>query len=429
VSSPVQAAVGLAPDPVLPRRDDLLDETFVGARLGELLHRAWGEPVVGGCERVRAKYRMGESLRATYRIGDERSSRLVSARMFRAAKASGQFQRALDAAVGEGADPRSVLFDEPTSTVFWVFPQDRKLRGLERLTSPPSALRGVFGSPWTRSELMAYTPEKAATVRCEDGHGGTVGFAKVQSGKDGRRSVDILRAARRGITDNGVLRLPDAVGYLPDLHMALYSAAPGRPLHQLSRAAVPEAMAALGVALSVLHRQPTDGFGRFTRLDPEQVAAAGELVRAARPDLTTLVGALVGALLSTVPPARPEVLLHGDLHPKNVLVHDAGVSLVDLDLAGVGPAAAELGGTLARLWCPRPGDEIDADTATAAGKALLASYDRPPARDDLLWYAATALLVERAVRAISRIDVAAMADLERVLETALRWAGRREDLR
>jgi hypothetical protein len=67
--------------------------------------------------------------------------------------------------------------------------------------------------------------------------------------------------------------------------------------------------------------------------------------------------------------------------------------------------------------------------ATAAGRALLASYDRPPARDDLLWYAATALLVERAVRAISRIDVAAMADLERVLETALRWAGRREDLR
>ena len=44
---------------------------------------------------------------------------------------------------------------------------------------------------------------------------------------------------------------------------------------------------------------------------------------------------------------------------------------------------------------------------------------------DLLWYAAAALLVERAARAVSRVDVATLADLERVLATALRWAGHR----
>ena len=48
-----------------------------------------------------------------------------------------------------------------------------------------------------------------------------------------------------------------------------------------------------------------------------------------------------------------------------------------------------------------------------------------PSRADLLWYSAAALLVERAVRAISRVDAAAIGDLERVLVTALRWAGPR----
>ena len=402
----------LAPDPALPRRDDLLDDALVGSRLG-----------AKECTRLRAKYRMGESLRATYRLVDDTGSRLVSARMFVAGKAPVQLARARDALLREDAEG-SVLLDEPMSTIFWVFPHDRKLRGLDQLTCPPAALRDVFGTPWTDGELVAYMPEKAATARCLDESGATVGFAKVQVGDEGSRSVAALRAVRRGLAEGDVLRLPDVVGYLPERHLALYSAAPGRPWNQIDRAAVPEAMAALGAALSVLHRRPTDGFAPFTRLEPAGVAGAGRLVQAARPDLAALTGSLVDALLATTPEPGPTVLLHGDLHPKNVLVHDAGVSLVDLDQAGAGPAAAELGGTLARLWCPRPGDEIDATTADAAAAALLDHYHRPSAHEVLLWYAAAALLVERAVRAISRVDVPAMADLDRVLTTALGWTAR-----
>lgn len=426
MNSQLQAVVELAPDPVLLRRDDLLDEALVGARLHELFERTSARGLKTECTRLRAKYRKGESLRVTYRVVDDTGSRLVSARMFAADKAARQVVRAHDAALSVGAPPDSVLFDESMSTIFWIFPQDRKLHGLGQLTCPPPALRDVFGEPWAHSELMAYMPEKSATARCSDESGATVGFAKVQIGEEGSRSVAVLRAARRGLADGGVLRLPDAIGYLPERHMALYSPAPGRPLNQVDRTDVPEAMAALGAALSVLHGQPTEGFARFTRLGPDSVARAGELVRAARPDLAPLTHALVGILLSTPRAPGPRVLLHGDLHPKNVLVHDAGVSLVDLDQAGAGPAAAELGGTLARLWCPRPGDEIEPGTAAAAAEALLDSYDRPPSYDDLLWHAAAALLVERAARAVSRVDVAVMAELDRVLATALRWAGQAE---
>ena len=423
MSGPGYATVALAYDPVLPHRDDLLDDEVVAARLGGLLDRAWGAGHIEGCTRVRAKYRMGVSLRATYRLG----GRLVSARMFPGvAKATSQFLRARDAAVDQGVDPRSVLLDEELSTVLWVFPQDRKLLGLAQLTSPPPALRHVFGAPWTRSELMAYTPEKAATVRCEDPRGVTLGFAKAQSAEAGARGVATLRAVRRGIAEHDVLRLPDVVAHLPEHHMALFSPAPGRPLNRLDRTAVPDAMTALGLALSLLHASSTAGFARFTRLDPDQVEAAGHVVVAARPDLELLTGALVRVLLRTAPEPVPSVLLHGDLHPKNILVHDGGVSLVDLDQAGAGPAAAELGGVLARLWCPRPGDEIGADTADDAADALLTSYDRTPSRDHLLWYAAAALLVERAARAIGRVDVAAIGELESVLVTGLRWAEKQE---
>jgi aminoglycoside phosphotransferase len=430
VNSPAQAAVTLAPDPVLPRRDDLLDDELVGTRLDELLGRA-RDGRTGDCARVCAKYRMGESLRATYRVGRGVDERLVSARMFPAASAAGQFLHARDAAVGQGADPGSVLFDPVTSTVFWVFPQDRKLLGLGRLTSPPPELRSGFAVPWTQSELKAYKPEKAATVRCADAHGRTVGFAKLQRGDAGRRSVALLRAARRGIAEHGILRLPKAIGYLREQHeqceqhLALFSPAPGCPLDQLRVTTYPDAMATLGAALSVLHAQPTDGFVPFTRLGPAQLVAAGDLVCAARPDLAPVTDGLVDVLLQTAPTPGPNVLLHGDLHFKNVLVHESGVSLVDFDEACAGPASAELGGVLARLWCPGPRDTIDPDTAQAAAEALLAGYDGRPSRADLLWYAAAALLVERAVRAIRRVDVAAIDDLERVLVLALRWAGQR----
>ena len=270
---------------------------------------------------------------------------------------------------------------------------------------------------------MAYTPEKAATVRCMDSRGATVGFAKLQGADDGRRSVDTLRAARRGIPEHGILRLPEAVGYLPEQHLALFSPAPGRPLHQLDRSAVPSHDRARRRALRAprpthrrvraVHpagRRPGGGRGPPGVRGPAGPGAAGRGARRrAAADGTR---------------ARPGVLLHGDLHPKNVLVHDSGVSLVDLDQAGVGPAARarrHAGQALA----PRPRDEIDADTAEAAGEALLAAYDRPPSLATTCSGTPTALLVERAARAINRLDLATINDLEGVLATALVWARRR----
>ena len=428
MNSAVHAPAELAPDPLLTRRDDLLDDALAGVVLSRLLEDA-GHPRPHSCTRTRARYRRGEGLRATYQVHDELGPRLVSARMFAATKAAAKFVQARDAAVERGAPRGSVLFDESLATVFWLFPEDRKLRGLHHLMSPPPQARSAFGQPWSSSELVAYTPEKAATVRCLGEAGTTIGFAKVQLDDVPQRSVALLNAVRRGVPPGGPLSLPHAVALLPDHHMALYSPAPGTPLHELPRESVPDAMAHLGEALRVLHGLPTQGFSAFTRLASPRIREAGELVRSARPELAPLVGSLLDVLLSEPPAPAAPVLLHGDLHPKNVLVHQAGVSLVDLDQAAAGPAAAELGSTLARLWSPRPGDELPAPAAAAAGDALLAGYGRSPDHPDLVWYAAAALLVERSARAVNRVDLATLAVLDQVLTTALHWAAHRTEAR
>jgi aminoglycoside phosphotransferase len=428
------ASPGLAADPALPHRDRLLDASEAGARLRAALARA-GAPDAGpGCVLLRTKYRIGESLRVTLRLGGRRDGelagdRLVSARMFPPEQAAAQAERALAAAARAGAPADAVVVDEELGTVFWTFPHDRKLEGASSLLSPPPSACDAFGARWAGSELVAYSPEKAATARCLDAHGGTLGYGKVALGHAGARSLATLHAARRLSAPGDALTLPVPVTYLPEHHLALCTAAPGEPLHALPTEQLPPAMDRLGRALGQLHRAPAAGCPPFTRLEIGRVRRAGELVATARPDLADLTGRLVARLAASAPVARPAVLLHGDLHPKNVLVHGTGISLVDLDQAAAGPPAAELGGLLARLWCPRPADGIEPGVGEAAAAAVLASYPRRLDDHDLRWYAAAALLVERGGRAVNRVHVDTLIDLERVLTLADTWvptrAGRR----
>lgn len=422
------AGTSLAPDPALPHRDELLDDALVGQRLERLLAPDGdGGSRVLSCVRTRAKYRVGESLRATFEVRLHGATRLVSARMFAAGAPRPEWAKPAPDADSDvtGSSPTTVA-DPSIDTDFWVFPADRKLIGLPALLWPPREARTAFAATWTRSRLLAYSPEKAATVRCLTERGDTLGYAKVQLGDEGLRSIAVLQAVTSGLDGDARLRLPAAVGYVAQHHMALYDAAPGRPLAELPATAMPEAMAALGRALTVLHHQPVGDLPPFSRLLPSRIVRAAELIGAARPDVADEVALLVAALLATPPGAASTVLLHGDVHPKNVLVHAAGVSLIDLDQAAVGPAAAELGGLLARLWCPRGRTGLSASTGTAAVTALLDSYQGTLERDDLLWYAAAALLVERGLRALNRVDHEGLMELSSVLAVARQWAERRE---
>jgi Ser/Thr protein kinase RdoA (MazF antagonist) len=146
------------------------------------------------------------------------------------------------------------------------------------------------------------------------------------------------------------------------------------------------------------------------------VAAIG----AARPDVADELHELRRRLAARRPGGLT-VLLHGDCHPKNLLVDDADVALIDLDQAGLGPAAADIGSYLARLRLAtvvgRQSPEEEATMATA----FLAGYDavRPqPTEDALRWHLAAALLAEQSLRGVNRVRSDVLVHLPGVLAAA-----------
>lgn len=416
--------VRFAPDPALPHRDLLLDPAQVAGRLERLLPQWSLAGPVEECERLRGKYRLGESLRAVHRVRTGDRELLVSARMFRPGRA--------------GREPAPGLVDEEIDTVFWLFPADRKLRTTGWLDTVPAGLRDVFGEPWVTSVVAAYAPERAVTARCLAASGAVLGYAKEfhaalpkdagpdadPGAADGLRSQAILTAARDGLPAGSPLRLATPLGYRDGV--SLYSALPGVPLSGVPLR--PPVLAALGRALAALHARPVgalaeDGSGATgTRLNPGRIRRAAELVGQALPEHAAAAARVAELLLADLPAPAPRVHLHGDVHPANVLVQPDGVALIDLDQATAGPAAADLGPLLARLRHPAGVGPADPATRALAAAALLDGYGRDRPDDaELTWYGAAALLVERALRAVNCVRPEGLAELPDLLAAATTW--------
>ncbi len=89
------------------------------------------------------------------------------------------------------------------------------------------------------------------------------------------------------------------------------------------------------------------------------------------------------------------------------------IALIDLDQAGAGVAAADVGSLIARLIA-------DGDTGTMRS-AFLSGYQavRPlPPAGSLRWHTAAALVAERGVRAVNRVHLPTLDRLPELLKTA-----------
>ena len=426
-------STGFAPDPALAGRDLLLDEGWVHQRLAERLGLN-GPLDIETCTRVRAKYRIGESLRATYRLDTPTSTQLVTARMFTAPDtAAGAYTKARGSAVPvPGLHP--VLFDGPYGTVWWALPNDRRLRNAAALLAPESeAAAAVIQLPlalalpgWSRSHIAEYSAERCLTLRATDRADTTLGYVKLFA--PGR--VDVQALARRYQQVARTLPCPRVLHVGRDLF--IQEPLPGLTLAQIEPNQEEAALGELGRVIARLHGMDgmdrMDGMGgitaapAFRRLEVERVVHSVELVALARPDVAPLTRHLARRLRPGPPAGEAPVLLHGDCHPKNALVHGSGVALIDLDQAGIGPAAADLASMLARLAHRAIVGDLGTDRAETLGEAFLGGYAEVralPQGASLAWHTAAALVAERAIRAVNRVDVKALGRLDQVLEVAL----------
>jgi len=424
--SPAGAAPGpaptlsLAPDDLLPWRDELLD---AGSVIDRARHLGLVDGTVAGAALVRAKYRIGESLRVAWRLDRVPGPPLLlSVRSY--ARGTGP------ATLGPPAGPdgrRRGAGDPDWRAGWWIFPHDRRLRLASRVMAADRGLAARLDlSGWVGSDVAEYAPERSLTVRAVGADGSPVAYVKCYAPGtfDTDRLAGRYELVNRWFARRPGLTTPEVLGSAPDL-LALEALA-GTPWSADSAGAAGHHLHQMGQAIAHLHDLPvaaTTGLCRpFTRLRADRIAGSAELVARARPDVGPAVAALARRL--TVRPAAGEVvLLHGDCHPGNTLLgpDPAAISLIDLDQSGIGEPACDIASMLARIQLGALVGEHDRDRATGLSEAFLEGYRQRrhlPASPQIRWYLAATLLVERAIRAVNRLHAGGLAKLPAIVDLA-----------
>jgi Ser/Thr protein kinase RdoA (MazF antagonist) len=212
---------------------------------------------------------------------------------------------------------------------------------------------------------------------------------------------------------------PRVLGRSDERMLLVLEPMPGRRWADLDPGALPDALHRLGEGVAAVHDTvPPPGTPRFGRLDVARVARSADLVAHARPDVADRLRHLAGRLRDGPPAGERAVLLHGDCHPKNALFDGDALALIDLDQAGTGPAAADIGSLLARL---RRDEATGVTAAEPLAAAFLAGYAtvRPlPGDASLRWHTAAALVAEQAMRAVNRVNRPVLIHLDHLLGAA-----------
>jgi aminoglycoside phosphotransferase len=407
----------LAPDPAVPARDLLLDPDAAAARLNAHLDGG----TVEGCERIRVKYRVGESLRVLYAMTVRGRRMPVSVRTFRGGRSTRAFERALEVAVAAGPFP-PVALDEELDCVFWAFPNDRRIGDLT-LLQEPGELGRLLGRPCADARLVAYVPETCATARCVDERGDALAYAKVYAGEGAERARRLRVALPDSVqTTAGVLRLPRLLASSTARRSLLLE--PLDAPAALDPGAGPRgrSLRSVGAALAAMHALPVPGAApRFERFDRGRLRTAAGVIGVLRPELARAAERLAAELDARRPTAGPTACLHGDAHLRNALVSPGAVALVDLDDICSGPPAADLARVLAELTQLGALGDLGLRDELGLGHELLTGYagERPvPDGASLRWHVAATLLARHAAKSLSRFRPRALRRIEVVLARA-----------
>lgn len=428
-------AVGLPADPVLPGLPEALDAELMRAVFSAELSPA-GERVET-CEVERVKYRPRRNCSVSYRLrvrrlldGSEYEQR-VSGRLCPRDEALRRLERALQLAPQASvAGPSLRLLPAPDMLTWW-WPNDGKLAAPARLSEPghidqevvPRLLqalrRGVdgrdAGAVAQTLEVVQYVPESRLTVRLHLRGRGPSGAPEhhVVYGKASREpsaavSYDTLcqvhasEACRAGrLTVPRPLWLQEASG------LFWQQGLPGVALLDLPHDEAMRMMAPLGTQLAALHSLPLalarglDVAGHHDRLR-DVVDTLGWAFEQLHADTVASARALAAGWARWS--GLPVCPLHGDLHPRNVLVDGERLALIDLDGMRMGPAELELGAWVADTIYRAVLDGRDPYADAPAWRAMLQAYAQargtPLNREAVAWATGWGLLVQRVWRCV-----------------------------
>lgn len=347
----------VARDPALPALATLLDPALMIAQLARLRPGLeFTDPSI-----FYLRYKPHTSCLAGYRVkigGQETLLSICSRRPDAFDKVAKHLERkSVTGPLGTG---RIVCAD--LAMTIAVFPNDNRVPALRRMSDRArknQLLQQLGLGESARLEQLRYRPERRLVCKanCADGTEAVVKFY---------RASDYQAAATnaRAFGSHGSLHVPTIIGRSDRSSAVASSWIAGGPVlpTQLTGSRV-------GKALAHLHAQQPEGLASRSRAD--QARAAGKLAK----DLAALWPALGnqaravadGISRALIAEDARHVAIHGDFHVEQLI--DAGdrIGIVDLDEAGYGAAAWDLGNIIGQL-------QVHGDASEEFGEALLADY-------------------------------------------------------
>lgn len=218
---------------------------------------------------------------------------------------------------------------------------DRKLSGIRRLAESAG------------TAVVAHRPEKRAVLRLAP-PGAESTYVKVVRPRRLERTLSGARVAVDGVATAQVRAVDHEHG------MVTFAALPGRTLYDLlgdprgTDGSIEKVGHAVGEAVRRLHHTaasaglPTHDASAELAVTRRWVALAAEhRLLGERAETVQRLVAAAGADLAVA--HGPPVLLHRDLHDKQLLIDGVGVGMLDFDLAALGDPALDLANLLTHL--------------------------------------------------------------------------------
>lgn len=423
----------LPQDPQLPQLARALDAAAMHEAFDTALRGQSSGQRVLACRVDRVKYRPRRNCTVSWvlEVQDERGGspyrQGVAGRFCAAGEAAPRHARSRARVGHDTRCGRSSLLLPGLELFAWFLPNDPKLAALMPLCETmrehgaplAQAVAALLGREaplaGVSAELIQYVPELRACARFDvalrDLPGTRTMFAKIDRDRAGGVTHALMQALYASPAQaEGRLVTPRPVLWQAATGMHWQEAVAGEALADLHPRCPPALSAQVGGMLAALHQTPVPvarGVGDDDLLGRPRACAA--LLAAVEPGWAPQLERLLNHLTDGAGAVRklPQATLHGDLHPRNILVHRNRLAFIDLDDAHRGPAVLDLGAWIADALYRAllAGMPLAPEQAAAAHllQAYRAASPHPVSGPLLAWAVVRALLCERAYRCVANL--------------------------
>lgn len=264
------------------------------------------------------------------------------------------------------------------------FPEDRRLRVLERLFDPSRRSRLVrkllprVGTFEVESlDTLAYKPERRYV-------GVLAGEAKRAVLKLYGPGAAAERGVHRGLFSRNGLRVARCIGRSRRHRVLAFEWLGGeRFVSVIARDAVAARVAAadVGRALAELHTQLRSADVSYAPQYHDFLAAVARDVAALHPGCADRARRVTGAAARALQDQAADVQpIHGDFYAKQVLVGDEAAAILDLDQAGWGDPALDVANFIAHLEYEAITRALPSAPRNSVAEALVACYEETAGR-------------------------------------------------